>query len=120
MALADHSALSDTIPPANHPAFGQEGCFLKFCDQVKRYTKLPVCGVGGLTSPDFIQAQLETGRIDCVAMSRQLIADPAWPNKVFAGKLEEIHVCVRCNRACLGGLMDHRGAHCIYERRTEL
>ena len=52
VTLANHGELSDTIPPKNHPEFGAEGCFLKFCDQVRKLTKLPICGVGGLTDPD--------------------------------------------------------------------
>lgn len=119
VTLADHGALSDTIPPKNHPEFGSEGCFLKFCDEVKALTKLPVCGVGGLTDPDFILQQLQSGRIDCVAMSRQLIADPDWPNKVFSGKTGEIRRCIRCNKKCLGGIMAHQGVHCIYEKETK-
>ena len=79
VTLADHGELTDTIPPKNHPEFGAEGCFLKFCDQVRQLTKLPICGVGGLTDPDFVEEQLRSGRIDCAAMSRQLIADPDWP-----------------------------------------
>ena len=75
-------------------------------------------GVGGLTDPDFVEAQLRSGRIDCAAMSRQLIADPDWPNKIFSGRAEEIHHCVRCNKECLGGMMAHRGVHCIYEREN--
>lgn len=117
VALADHCNLSDTIPPASHPEFGAEGCFLKFCDRVRALTRCPVCGVGGLTDPDFIEAQLAAGRIDCAAMSRQLIADPEWPNKVAAGQIKCIHHCVRCNRQCLGGMLAHRGVHCIYEER---
>lgn len=117
LALADHCNLSDTIPPAKHPEFGAEGCFLKFCDEVRALTHCPICGVGGLTDPDFIEAQLAAGRIDCAAMSRQLIADPEWPNKVAAGQEKSIRHCVRCNRQCLGGMMAHRGVHCIYEER---
>ena len=120
VTLADHGELTDTIPPKSHPAFGAEGCFLKFCDEVRALTRLPVCGVGGLTDPDFIEAQLEAGRIDCAAMSRQLIADPAWPAKVLAGKTGEIRRCVRCNKACLGGIMAHRGVHCINQKETIL
>ena len=116
VTLANHGDLSDTIPPKNHPVFGAEGCFLKFCDQVKRLTRLPVCGVGGLTSPDFVEEQLRSGRIDCAAMSRQLTADPEWPRKVQEGRAGEIHRCIRCNKACLGGMMAHRGVHCIYEK----
>ena len=120
VTLADHGSLSDTIPPKSHPVFGGEGCFLKFCDQVRRLTRLPICGVGGLTSPDFIQEQLESGRMECAAMSRQLIADPGWPGKVFSGRSGEIRRCVRCNQACLGGMMAHRGVHCIYEKEEPI
>src|SRR5699024_533915 len=64
VTMANHGELSDTIPPKNHPEFGAEGCFLKFCDQVRALTSLPVCGVGGLTNPDFVEEQLKSGRID--------------------------------------------------------
>ena len=117
VTLANHGELSDTIPPKNHPEFGAEGCFLKFCDQVRKLTKLPICGVGGLTDPNFVEEQLKSGRIDCAAMSRQLTADPEWPNKVCSGRAGEIHRCVRCNKKCLGGMMAHQGVHCIYERK---
>ena len=117
VTLANHGQLSDTIPPKNHPVFGQEGCFLKFCDQVRAVSRLPICGVGGLSDPDFVEEQLRAGRIDCAAMSRQLIADPDWPKKVQEGRAGEIHRCVRCNKECLGGMMAHRGVHCIYERK---
>lgn len=116
VALANHAALSDTIPPANHPCFGAEGCFLGFCDLVKTYTSLPVCGVGGLTNPDFVEEQLKTGRMELAAMSRQLLADPQWPQKALTGRKEEIRRCVRCNKDCLGGMMRHEGTHCIYEK----
>ena len=84
---------------------------------MRRLTKLPVCGVGGLTDPDFVEEQLSSGRMDCAAMSRQLIADPEWPNKVCSGRTADLHRCVRCNKKCLGGMMTHQGVHCIYERK---
>lgn len=119
VALADHGKLSDTIPAKNHPYFGAEGCFLEFSDQVRSLTKLPVCAVGGFTDPDFLEAQLRAGRMDCAAMSRQLIADADWPRKVMEGREREINRCIRCNRECLGGIMSHRGVHCIYERKEK-
>ena len=119
VTLANHGGLTDTIPPASHPMFGAEGCFLKFCDTVKKLTRLPVCGVGGLTDPDFVERQLKNGRIDCAAMSRQLTADPQWPNKVATGRVKEIRRCVRCNQKCLGGMMAHQGVHCIYDKKEE-
>lgn len=116
VTLANHSSLTDTIPPANHPYFSQEGCFLKYCDEVRKLTKLPICGVGGLTSPDFVEQALALEQIDCAAMSRQLIADSAWVKKSIEGKTNEIHRCVRCNQKCLGGMQQHHGVHCIYEK----
>ena len=110
------SSLEETIPPAPHPYFKEQGCFLKFCDEVRQFTDKPITGVGGLTDPAFVDDQLASGRITCAAMSRQLLADPEWPNKVAAGQLKEIHRCVRCNRKCLGGLQQHQGTHCIYEK----
>lgn len=115
VTLANHSALENTIPPANHPYFGQPGCFLKFCDEVRRYTALPICGVGGLNDPDFVEQQLAAGRIQCAAMSRQLLADPAWVNKLKNGEASKIHRCIRCNKKCLGGLMARQGTGCIYD-----
>lgn len=115
VTLANHSSLEDTIPSAQHPEFGAQGCFLKFCDEVRQYTQLPLCGVGGLTQPEFVEQQLASGRIQCAAMSRQLLADPDWVNKVAAGEDKQIHRCVRCNKKCLGGLQQHQGTHCIYE-----
>ena len=115
VTLANHSALENTIPPASHPEFKENGCFLKFCDEVRRYTSVPLCGVGGLNAPDFVEQQLAGGRIQCAAMSRQLLADPDWVNKLSAGQEKSIHRCIRCNKKCLGGLMAHQGTGCIYD-----
>ena len=57
-----------------------------FSDEARKYTKLPICGVGGLSTPDFIETQLKSGRINCAAMSRQIVADPEWVNKIVDGK----------------------------------
>ena len=32
-------------------------------------------------------------------------------------RTREIRRCIRCNKACLGGMMAHKGVHCIYERK---
>lgn len=117
VTLANHSDLSDTIPPANHPYFHGEGCFLKYADEIRRLTNLPICGVGRLCSPDFVEKQLQSGRIQFAAMSRQLIADPAWVQKTAAGVPKQILTCTGCNRACLGGMQAHHGVHCIWDEK---
>lgn len=119
VALANHSKLTDIIPPAGHPYFKGEGCFLNYCDQVRRYTDLPVCGVGGLSTPDFVEEQLASGRIQLAAMSRGLIADPEWVNKVSGDNKAPLRRCIRCNKACLGGIQSHRGVSCIYDNKQK-
>ena len=116
VALANHSDLSDTIPPLTHPYFKTEGCFLKFCDEVRELSDKPLCGVGRLTHPDMIEKQLSEGRIQLAAMSRQLLADDQWLNKVNAGREKEIHYCMACNKKCLGGMQAHQGTRCIYDK----
>ena len=120
VTLANHGSLTDTVPPDNHPYFAEEGCFLRYCDEVRKYTNLPLCGVGGLSTPEFVETQLESGRIQCAAMSRQLIADPRWPDKVLSDNVEEIRRCIRCNRDCLGGIKRHEGVHCIYDAKPKM
>ena len=46
----------------------------------------------------FVEQQLASGRIQCAAMSRQLLADPDWVNKLKNGQAEQIHRCLRCNK----------------------
>ena len=70
---------------------------------MRQYTDLPICGVGGLNDPDLVEQQLASGRIQCAAMSRQLLADPDWVNKLKNGQVEQIHRCLRCNKKCLAG-----------------
>lgn len=117
VTLANHGALTDTIPPANHPVFSGEGCFLKFAEQVKALTAKPVIGVGSLRHPDMIDQAIESGRIDAAAMSRQLIADSNWVIKLMEDHPEQIQYCIGCNQKCLQGLMNHQGIHCIYEQK---
>lgn len=116
ITLANHSDLSDTIPSANHPYFSEEGCFLKFSDVARKYTELPICGVGGLSTPDFVEEQLKSERINFAGMSRQIIADSEWVNKIVSGQQSSIKHCVRCNIKCLGGMQQRQGVHCIYDR----
>ena len=115
ITLANHSRLEDPIPPRTHPYFKDEGCFLPYCKEVRKYTQLPICAVGTFSHPDFVEDTLNTKDIQCVAMSRQLIADPLWVYKVESHKENEIQLCCRCNKKCLNGMYEHKGVHCIYE-----
>ena len=45
--------------------------------------------------------------------SRQLVADPEWPNKVQSGQTDSIRYCVYCNSKCVASIMSGQPVSCI-------
>ena len=118
VALANHSSLGTPYRPPRTPALGRRDAS---CPTATWSVNIPVCpsaGRGTDAVSDFVEEQLASGRIDCAAMSRQLIADPDWPKKVISIE-REIRRCVPLQQKCLGGMMRHEGVHCIYEGRKQ-
>lgn len=111
VSLANHTAVSDTIPPAGHPGLTGEACFLPLARLVRQYSSKPVCAVGKIQRPETALAILNQG-IDFIGMSRQLIADPCWPHKVESGRPETITYCLYCNRECVRSLQGGRSVGC--------
>jgi 2,4-dienoyl-CoA reductase-like NADH-dependent reductase (Old Yellow Enzyme family)/thioredoxin reductase len=90
----DAEAFAWLTPPASFP----QGAFLRDAAEIKREVGIPVIGVGKIRDPWFAEKMLAEGQVDFVALGRTLIADPAWPNKAFAGATREIRRCISCNR----------------------
>jgi 2,4-dienoyl-CoA reductase (NADPH2) len=67
---------------------------------IKNLVSIPVTSVGRL-DPLLGEQALREGKADFIGMTRRLIADPDLPNKVAAGKLDEIAPCTSC-AYCLG------------------
>ena len=59
---------------------------------------------GNIRSPEVAENILAQGQADLVGMGRGLIAEPAWVNKVAAGKEHLLRKCISCNIGCA----DHR------------
>jgi 2,4-dienoyl-CoA reductase-like NADH-dependent reductase (Old Yellow Enzyme family)/thioredoxin reductase len=81
-----------------------DGLLLKYAKAIKRCVKVPVIAVGKLRSPQMCEKVIADGVADFVAIGRTLLADPEWPNKVKAGKLDLINKCVACNQGCIDRL----------------
>jgi len=62
---------------------------------IKKVVSVPVFAVGRL-DPLLGEKILERGEADFIAMQRRLIADPELPNKVAAGRLDDIAPCTAC------------------------
>jgi 2,4-dienoyl-CoA reductase-like NADH-dependent reductase (Old Yellow Enzyme family) len=74
--------------------------------KLKKLIKIPVIMVG-LHSPAVAAGAIKDGETDMIALGRQAMADPEWPNKVKDNRVDEITKCVKDNY-CLG--MGNQGA----------
>ncbi len=72
---------------------------------------VPVIAVNEMDRPARGVEALAAGRASLVAVGRGLIADPEWPAKVAAGRLDDILVCTGCDE-CFGYLDRGEGVRC--------
>lgn len=112
-------------PPGSMPP----GCFLDVAKLVKDYFKknniksntgseVPVAGVGKLGYPDLAESALRSGQCDMVMLGRPLLADPQWPNKVYANRIDEIIPCIGCQEGCLNEFVEGGHPQCAVNART--
>ena len=112
-------------PPAGMPA----GCFLDVARTVKAYfaakgivsnagVPIPVVAVGKLGYPDVAEKALRDQKCDMVMLGRPLLADPEWPNKAYAGRVEDICPCIGCQEGCINEFVDGGHPQCAVNPRT--
>ncbi len=65
--------------------------------KIKSLTSKPVVSVGRFTSPDTMLSQINRGIQDFIGAARPSIADPFLPQKINAGRLDDIRECIGCN-----------------------
>jgi len=62
---------------------------------IKQCVKVPVI-TSGRIEPESADKHIAAGHFDLVGMGRKILADPDLPNKVIAGRLQDIRPCVYC------------------------
>jgi len=67
---------------------------------IKKAVSIPVMVVGKL-DPELGEKVLQEGKADFIGMTRRLQADPELPNKLIAGRPDDIAPCTACEN-CLG------------------
>jgi len=87
---------------ATAPYYMPQGHLIPLAAEVKKAVSIPVIGVGRIVDPEFAEQVLREGKVDLIALGRQLMADPEFPTKVKSGRLEEIIPCIGCNSGCIG------------------
>lgn len=83
------------------PNYRPQGAIVDLASAMKKaVTKARVVTVNALNA-ELGEKALENGDADLVAYGRPLIADPEFPNKVKAGRLEDIRPCMRGHEGCI-------------------
>ena len=90
----------ESIPKEYYAEQKGAGANLTLAAGIKKSVSIPVTVVGRMDA-DIGEQAIAEGKIDFVAMTRRLIADPEYPKKVAAGKMEDIAPCTGCDN-CLG------------------
>lgn len=108
VALANHGAIGDTIPPMGTQPFG---CFVDLAEVVKRVARVPVTAVGRIVDPDFAEELLAAGKANLVGICRGLIAEPDWPRGLQPEAREDLRPCIMCNH-CASSLMSGTAMRC--------
>lgn len=103
-----------SLTAAMPPSYYGPGNFVYLATAVKEVVTLPVIGGGWVNEPALAEKMLDEGKLDLIAMVRELIADPHLPNKAREGRTEDIRPCIACNQSCLGHLWYDLPIGCIY------
>ena len=103
-------------PPVPFESFPEEyywkehgaGANMILTEAMKKVLSIPVTIVGKI-SPELGEKILREGKADFIGMTRSLHADPELPNKIAAGRLEDIAPCTACG-TCLDQSISMRTA----------
>ncbi len=86
-----------TFPPELDMSRNGAGSNVPLAGAVKKVVSIPVITVGRL-DPELGEKILREGKADFIAINRRLYADPEFPNKLGAGRFDDIAPCTSCTQ----------------------
>jgi 2,4-dienoyl-CoA reductase-like NADH-dependent reductase (Old Yellow Enzyme family)/thioredoxin reductase len=104
-------AINKQTPFIFPPAYMDHGINIEYAAQFKKALRIPVSVVGAVTLEQAEEA-IATGKVDMVALCRQLLADPDTVNKVERGREDEVRPCLRCNTCISRSHFGSKSARC--------
>lgn len=91
--------------------------FLYLASAIKAEVDIPIFHATRITDPATAVRALEEGHVDMVGMTRALIADPHFVNKLRQGREDEIRLCVGAGY-CVDRVISGHDALCIQNAST--
>ena len=89
----------DKMPPQYYAKERALGAMRSMVEEYKKMVSVPVILIGHV-SPEVGEEILEEGKADFIGMNRNLMCDPELPNKLAAGRREDVAPCTHCG-TCL-------------------
>ena len=94
------------------PTMGEpHGPFVDIAYEIKKSVAIPVIANGRIKDPAAAARIIAQEKADLVSMTRALISEPEWANKVLRGELRHIRPCIGCNY-CVDALQAKLSARC--------
>lgn len=90
-----HKAISTVYEKEEHQ--------MDVVEAVKKTVSIPVLGQGKMFDPVKAEKAIAEGKTDYIVLAHQMLADPAWANKVKEGNIMDIVPCIGCNECLLSG-----------------
>jgi 2,4-dienoyl-CoA reductase-like NADH-dependent reductase (Old Yellow Enzyme family) len=98
-----------SIPDADAPM----GTHADLAAAIKDGAGVPVVAVGRFNTREICEEVLNQGKADLIAVGRQLLADPYWPNKLQEGREDDVVECDSCNALCTGNQRKGEPIACV-------
>lgn len=92
------------------------GSLSAYAAALKQRVSVPVITFGRM-EPEEAEDVLATGGGDFIVMGRKLLADPDLPNKLAAGRSDDIRPCIYQYR-CIGNIFVRDSVHCVGNAQT--
>jgi 2,4-dienoyl-CoA reductase-like NADH-dependent reductase (Old Yellow Enzyme family)/thioredoxin reductase len=89
-------AINKLTPFIFPPAYMDHGINIEYAAQFKKALHVPVSVVGAITLEQAEEA-IASGKVDMIALCRQLLADPETVIKAERERENEVRPCIRCN-----------------------
>jgi 2-enoate reductase len=90
----------DSFYYAEPPMYMPQGFMIDIAAKAKDAVSIPVFAGGRMQNYDEAAKAIEGGKIDGVTLGRPSLAEPEYPNKLYANTPEKIRPCLGCNLGC--------------------
>ncbi len=98
--LSVDTGVYDSFWYACSPMYVPQSFMFDMAEQCTKAVNIPVICGGRMNDAAACAEALAAGKFDAITLGRPGIADPEYPNKAMAGKVEDIRPCIGCNVGC--------------------